>query len=143
MACIGSGENGELAVDRVAEENRVGWIPEGEVVEEAFFVGIGEEQGPMGAGVGGFIDARFCAVAAAEEIGGIGVKGFDVAEIERLRASNGTTLPVFAAVGCSEESAFGAAGPDDLRRYDVQASQARRCVGLLGDPVGAKDGQLE
>ena len=57
-------------------------IPEGDGIEEALGIGISDEELPVLAGVGGFVDAGLIAGAGAHEVGGAGVDGVDAAEIQ-------------------------------------------------------------
>src|SRR5665213_313221 len=79
---IGRGKDAHVAVHRVAEHNAATGVPERDRIEEAFRVGVGEEKGPMCAGIVCFVDAGFVAGSGAEENGGSVVKRADAAKIE-------------------------------------------------------------
>ena len=57
-------------------------------VPEAFGDQVGEEEGPGGAGVGGFVEAGEVSFARGHDDGGLGVEGLDAAEVE-FSASGG------------------------------------------------------
>ena len=50
-------------------------------VPEAFFVGVGEEEFPGLAAVGGFVEAGLVAGAGGHDDGGVFVEGLDAAEV--------------------------------------------------------------
>src|SRR5580692_1402445 len=53
-------------------------------VEEAVFVGVGEEEGPGLAAVSGFVETGEVAFAGRHDDGGVVVEGLDGAEVEVL-----------------------------------------------------------
>jgi hypothetical protein len=58
------------------------WIEtEFDSVPEAFFVGVGEEEFPGLAAVGGFVEAGEVAFAGGHDDGGVFVEGLDAAEV--------------------------------------------------------------
>ncbi len=106
-------------------------------VPEAVFVGVGEEELPGLAAVGGFVEAGLVAGAAGHDDGGVFVEGLDAAEVEFFCARwHGAGLPEVAAVFGAEDGAVGAAGPGDSCAYVVNAAQAGGGVGLFDVPLG-------
>ena len=92
-------------------------------VPEAVFVGVGEEEFPGLAGVGGFVEAGLVAGAGGHDDGGVFVEGLDAAEVEFFGAGgDGAGLPEVAAVFGAEDGAVGAAGPGDSAAYVVDAA---------------------
>src|ERR1700728_1546319 len=57
-----------------------------ERIPEAVFVGVGEEELPGLAAVGGFVEAGLVAGAGGHDDGGVGVEALDGAEVEVLGA---------------------------------------------------------
>ncbi len=107
-----------------------------ECIKKAFFVGVGEEEGPGLAGVGGFVEAAEVAGAAGHGDGGGGVEGLDAAEVEVLGVGrDGAEAPVEAAVGGAEDGAVGAGGPGDAVADVVDAAEVGRGGGGLEGPL--------
>ena len=105
-------------------------------VEEAVFVGVGEEEGPGLAAVGGFVEAGEVAFAAAHDDGGVVVEGLNGAEVEVLAAGRfGAELPDEAGVLGAEDGAVGAGGPGDSATEVVDAAEVGGGGGLDG-PLG-------
>src|SRR5271156_1716734 len=68
-------------------------------VPEAFFVGVGEEEFPGLAAVGGFVEAGLVSGAGGHDDGDVFVEGLDAAEVEFFGSGgNGAGLPEVAAV---------------------------------------------
>jgi len=107
-------------------------------VPEASFVGIGEEEGPGLAAVGGFVEAGLVAGARGHDDGGVGVEGLDAAEVEVLGVGwDGAALPEVAGVFGAEDGAVGAGGPGDALAYVVDAAEVGGGGGLDG-PLGVQ-----
>src|ERR1700729_3522987 len=101
-------------------------------VPEAFFVGVGEEEVPGLAAVGGFVEAGLVAGAGGHDDGCVGVEGLDAAEVEFFGSGrDGAGLPEVAAVFGAEDGAVGPAGPGDSGAYVVNAAEARGGVGFF------------
>ena len=101
-------------------------------VPEAFFVGVGEEEFPGLAAVGGFVEAGLVAGAGGHDDGGVFVEGLDAAEVEFFGSGwDGAGLPEVAAVFGAEDGAVGSAGPGDSAAYVVDAAEAGGGVGLF------------
>ena len=106
-------------------------------VPEAVFVGVGEEQLPRLAAVGGFVEAGLIAGTAGHNDGGVFVEGLDAAEVEFLCAGwDGAGLPEITAVFGAKDGAVGTAGPGDSSAYVVNTTQAGGGVGLFDVPLG-------
>ena len=114
-------------------------------VPEAFFVGVGEEEGPGLAAVDGFVEAGLVAGAGGHDDGGVGVEGLDAAEVELAGGGwNGAGLPVGAVVCAAEDCAVGARGPDDAVADVVDAAEVGGGGGVEDLPLGdACDGNEE
>ena len=107
----------------VAELNRV---------PEAFFVGVGEEEFPGLAAVGGFVEAGLVAGAGGHDDGGVFVEGLDAAEVEFFGSGRDVAgLPEVAAVFGAEDGAVGSAGPGYSATYVVDAAEAGGGVGVF------------
>ena len=97
---------------------------EAQGVEGAFGIGVGEDQFPGGAAVGGLVEAGEWATAGGHDDGGVGVEGLDAAEVELLRIGRrGAPLPTLAIVHGTQDSAIGAGGPGDSVAERVDSSQ--------------------
>ncbi len=95
-----------------------------EGVPEAGGVGVGEEEGPGLAAVGGLVEAGLVAGAAGHDDGGVLVEGLDAAEVELFGAGRGgAVLPHVAAVLGADDRAVRAAGPGDAAADVVDAAQ--------------------
>src|SRR6185369_1657037 len=103
-----------FTIHRVGHRNAIFVIPAGDGIEERFFVGILELELPVLAAVGSFVDAGRFSVANAEDIGSVGVKGFDVAEIELFGTRNGDDVPGLTAVDGANDRSACSARPNDL-----------------------------
>src|SRR5690348_4734104 len=102
----------------------IGFGSDKNVIPEAIGVGVGEDELPGVAGVGGFVEAAEGAFADGHDDGGVGVEGLDAAEVEVVGAGwSGAALPVLAVVGGAEDGAFGAAGPGDTLAEGVDAAE--------------------
>ena len=98
-AAIPGGQNDELAIHRIAEQDAVPCIPKGHGIEKALGIRIRELEGPMGARIGGLVNARFVAGAAREQEDGAAIHGVYSAKIERICAGYRGSAPGDAAVG--------------------------------------------
>ena len=125
-----------FTIHRVGHRNAIFVIPAGDGIEERFFVGILELELPVLAAVGSFVDAGRLAVADAEDVGGVGVKGLDVAEVEFLGAGNGDDVPGLTAVDSADDGPAGSARPNDLFVNDRKSAKAGSGVDVLSDPLG-------
>jgi hypothetical protein len=96
-------------------------IPELEAIQKAVPAGV--EQSPVQAAVLGLEKLRFFRLATAENIGLAGAEGVDGAEVQSFGARYRAWRPGFPRVGGKQDSAFGAAGPDDIRVDGVNAAQ--------------------
>ncbi len=106
-------------------------------IPKAFFVGIGEDELPGFAGVGGFVEAGEVAFAGGHDDGGLGVEGLDAAEVQFFGVGwGGARLPGGAVVGGVEDGALGAAGPCYSVAEGVDAAEAGGGVGWLDGPLG-------
>ncbi len=113
-------------------------------VPEAFFVGVGEEELPGLAGVGGFVEAGEVSFAGGHDDGGVLVEGLDAAEVEFFGVGwGGAALPCRAFVGGAEDGALGSAGPRDSVADVVDAAEAGGGVGVLDLPLGVSGGGEE
>ena len=136
----------------IAEQrSRIVFVEELDCVPEAFFVGVGEEEFPGLAAVGGFVEAGLVAGAGGHDDGGVFVEGLDAAEVEFFGSGrDGAGLPEVAAVFGAEDGAVGAAGPGDSAADVVDAAEAgggvggfhvELCAGLrCGESDGEKKG---
>src|SRR5689334_15000775 len=124
-----------MPVDRVGHRDAVIAVPTGDGVEEGFFVSVAELQFPRLTAISGLVDARVVTVADAENVSGVGVEGFDVAEVEFLGRGDGIDVPRLAAVDGPDHGAGGAAGPDDVVIYDGEAAKAGGRLYVLLDPL--------
>jgi hypothetical protein len=114
-------------------------ILEIERVPEAVGVGVGEEEGPGLAGVGGFVEAGERAFAAGHDDGGVGVEGLDAAEVEGFGVGrSGAALPVGSVVGGAEDGAFGAGGPGEAVAEGVDAAEVGGGGCGLDLPLGVR-----
>src|ERR1700733_3698303 len=106
-------------------------------VPETFFVGVGEEEFPGLAGVGGFVEAGLVAGAGGHDDGGVFAEVLDAAEVEVFGSGrDGAGLPEIAAVFGAEDRAVGAAGPGYSAADVVDAAEAGGGVGLFDVPLG-------
>ena len=132
----------EASVDGVSEQTMsrdIVVVSEFECVEEAVFVGVGEEEGPGLAAVGGFVDAGKVAFAAAHDDGGVVAEGLDCAEVEVIAAGRfGAELPDEAGVFSAEDGAVGARGPGDAIAEVLDAAEVGGGVGVLELPPGGE-----
>ncbi len=105
-------------------------------VPEAVFVGVGEEEFPGLAAVGGFVEAGEVAFAAGHDDGGVVVEGLDGAEVEVLAAGRlGAELPDEAGVLGAEDGAVGAGGPGNASADVVDAAEVGGGVGVVELPL--------
>ena len=143
LTCVFAEKHREPSVDRVSKYIDFVVYPD-DGVPEAFGVGVGEEEDPGLAGVGGFVEARERAFAAGHDDGGGGVEGLDAAEVEVVGVGRGgAALPVFAVVGGAEDGAFGAGGPGDVVAKGVDAAEVSGGGGGLDLPLGLGRGGNE
>ncbi len=106
-------------------------------VEETGRVGVGEDQFPGAAAVGGFVEAGEVSFAGGHDDGGVGVEGLDAAEVEFFGAGwGGAALPEVAAVLGAENGAVGSAGPGDSAAEGVDAAEAGGSVGVFEVELG-------
>src|SRR5882757_9680562 len=113
IATIDSCHQNELVMDGVSEECAMISVFELDRVPETFFVGVGEEELPGVAAVGGFVEAGEVAFAAGHNDGGVLVEGLDASEVEILGSwGDGAGMPEVAAVLGADDGAVGATGPD-------------------------------
>jgi hypothetical protein len=113
-------------------------------VPEAFFVGVGEDEFPGLAAVGGFVEAAKGAFAAGHDDGSFGVEGLDAAEVEVVgigQGRSGAALPVFAVVGGAEDGALSSGGPRDSPSHVGDAAEVGGCVRLFYLPLGIRTAQ--
>ena len=133
-----------MSIDRISEEHpevlvfrEVRGIYEPDGIPEAFFVGVGEEEFPGLAAVGGFVKAGEVAFAGGHDDGGVFVEGLDAAEVEFFGSGgDGAGLPEVAAVFGAEDGAVGSAGPGDSAAYVVDAAEAGGGVGVFDVELG-------
>src|ERR1039458_67204 len=130
-AAVIGGEDLGAAVEWIARDNAVWRIPESDGVEEAFGIGVGEQERPVLAGVAGFIDAGFVAGAGTHQVDGARVDGADAAKIEVFGAGDFGSAPSHSAIGSREQRAAAAAGPygAGVDRADT-AQRGARITGL-------------
>src|ERR1035441_10661681 len=130
-AAVIGGEDLGAAVEWIARDNAVWRIPESDGVEEAFGIGVGEQERPVLAGVAGFIDAGFVAGAGTHQVDGARVDGADAAKIEGFGAGDFGGAPSPPAMGSREQGAAAAAGPygAGVDRADT-AQRGARITGL-------------
>ena len=106
-------------------------------VPEALGIGIGEEEGPGAAGVGGFVEAGEVSFARGHDDGGGGVEGLDAAEVELLGSGRyGAGLPGLAVVDGAQDGPVGSRGPGDAVADRVDAAQVGRGGGGEDLPLG-------
>src|SRR3984885_13561517 len=106
-------------------------------IPETVLVGVGEEEFPGLAAVGGFVEAGEVSFAGGHDDGGVFVEGLDAAEVEFFGSGgDGAGLPEVAAVFGAENGAVGSAGPGDSAAYVVDAAEARGGVGVLDVELG-------
>src|SRR5581483_5396922 len=105
-------------------------------VPEAVSVGVGEEESPGLAAVGGFVEAGECAFAGGHDDGGVVVEGLDGSEVEVLAAGRfGAELPDEAGILGAEDGAVGAGGPGDASADVVDAAEVGGGVSVLQLPL--------
>ena len=79
------------------------------IVPRAVGVGVGEEEGPGLAAVGGFVEAGKRAFAAGHNDGCGGVEGLDASEVEMVGVGRGgAEVPGLSVVSGAEDGALGA-----------------------------------
>ena len=106
-------------------------------VPEAFFVGVGEEEGPGLAAVGGFVEAGLVAGAGGHDDCRVVVEGLDAAEVEVVGVGrDGAALPFEAGVFGAEDGAVCAGGPGYAAAYVVDAAEVGGGAGVLEGPLG-------
>jgi hypothetical protein len=133
--------NGHRSVHCVAEDDDRAAQQFQRIVEKAFGVGIGEEEGPGLAGVGGFVEAAEGAFAAGHDDGGLGVEGLDATEVEVVGVGrSGAALPGLAVVGGAEDGAGCSGGPGDSLPDVVDAAEVGGGGGRLDLPLGVCGG---
>ena len=123
----------------ISEEEAVLPVEKEEGIEKAVVrcVGVGEEEAPGLAAVGGFVEAGEVALAAGHDDGVVFVPALDAAEVEVFCAGRHVAgLPEVAAVFAAEDRAVGAAGPDDAAADVVDAAEAGGGVGVFEVPLG-------
>src|SRR4051812_42453415 len=101
----------EIPIDWVAHCNTVVAVSARDRVIECPRVFVHELKSPCFTAVSSFVDARRFAVAYAEDVCGVCVEGFDVAEIEFLGAGHRHYIPGFTAVNGTNHCSLGAACP--------------------------------
>jgi len=117
--------------NRVAEYDAVLRIPECHRVEKSLGIVVRKLELPVLACVGGVVDAGLVARSRGHEKRFIGGKRDDGAEIEGDGVGDLARSPGAAAVGGSQITSVGAAGPGDLIGYGANSAEAFGCVGNL------------
>jgi len=117
--------------DWVAERDAVIRVPESHAIDKSLGIVVGELQGPVFAGVGGFVDARAITRAGAQQVGEVGAKGFHIAEVERLGAGDLGGLPGVSGVHGSQIGAVGTGGPRESVGEHADATKIGCGIGLL------------
>lgn len=108
----------------VAEDGAEVPILEDHRIPEAGLVGVGEEELPMGAGVGGLVEAGQRAGAGGHHHGRVCVPSPDAAEVELGCVGRScAALPVLAAVSGAEDGSVGSAGPCDFGINGVNSAE--------------------
>lgn len=125
----------EASVHRVAHRNAVLRIPKGEGVKKCFWLAVFELQRPVLAAVGCLVNARGLAIADAQQVRRVRVKGFDIAEVELFRAGHLSGLPGLAAIKGADVSALCATGPSNLFADGAEAAKAGGGVAGLWLPL--------
>ena len=110
-------------------------VPTSNGIKKRLFIRVLELQIPGLTAVGGFVDPRAFAVADAQDVSGVGVKGLDVAEIEFLGTGHGHYRPMLSAVDRLDNRSAGPARPDDFFTDDRQPAKTGGCVDRLFDPL--------
>src|SRR6185437_3484008 len=129
------------AASRRGWGTRVGGRRELEGVPEAVGVGVGEEEVPGLAAVGGFVEAGEVSFGGGHYDGGRVVEGLDGAEVEVLGGGRfGCELPDDAGVLGAEDGAVGAGGPGDAVADVVDAAEVGGGVGVVEGPLGSRYG---
>ncbi len=130
-------QKGKLTVYRVSEYPAFFGTLHANSIPEAFFVGVGEDELPRLAAVGGFVEAGLVAGAGGHDDGGVFVEGLDAAEVEFFGSGrDGAGLPEVAAVFGAEYGAVCSAGPGDSSADAVDATEADGGVGLFEVELG-------
>src|SRR5262249_13487748 len=135
-------EQGELAVNGIAQHNAVLAVPEGNSVKEnpsALFL---KDPLPSLAAVERAIDLRlaFLRRPGADDDRGVLIESADTAEVEAICAGHAQHRPVLTTVHRPDYSAAGPAGPDHFLIDHAQSTQARRCGDGDFGPLGRGDG---
>ena len=117
-------EDGEFAVDWIADGEAILFVAADEAVEKEGGARVGVLYAPGSAGVGRFVDVGFVFGADGKDVGDVGAEAADTAEVLGAGIVDGPAGPGFAPVGGADDYAVGAGGPDDLRIVGLGRGEA-------------------
>src|SRR5581483_5516998 len=138
VGAVGGAQIGENSVDGIAVGNATARGPEGEAIVERAGILVGELDGPVGAAVDGFVDAKVTGSIGSdrEEIGHAIADALHITELQTLGSGDNAGAPVVAAVGGDDKCATASRGPDDAGIHGADRDQALSSAAVLRSERG-------